>query len=201
MRLGKLLADHFPAICNIRRLAVNFKFSFDANKFVQSSDLLPENWVPYIPNYKIIRSGVVRGVDPTLTIEEIVQCIKWRDRPMEIRSIERMKYRDFRNNNELRESNSVKINFVSNLLPEFISIWSVRFKVRPYINKVRKCYNCLRWGHSSAFCRSSSVCPRCGDKHETEDCSSDSFMCPMCRTVNNRMPHLKIIVRFSVNMS
>jgi len=189
MKLGKILADYFPAIQNIRRLGrniivVSFKFSFDANSFVQSNELLPENWVPYIPNYKIIRSGIVRGVDPSLSYDEISQGIKWKDRPIVIRSIERLKYRDSRNNNELRDSSTVKIDFVSNLLPEFISIWSVRLKVRPYVNKVRKCFNCLRWGHSSVFCRGISVCSGCGDRHENEVCSSNTFLCPDCKQIH-----------------
>jgi len=125
MRLGKALADHFSSIRNIKKLgknivAINFKFSFDANQFAQSSNLFPENWIAYIPNYKIIRTGIARGVDPTLSIDEILQGIKWRDRPLEIKSIERLKYRDVRNNNELKTSSSIKIEFVSNLLPEYI---------------------------------------------------------------------------------
>jgi len=114
MRLGKALADQFPTIRSIKKLgkniiAVNFKFSFDANQFVQSSNLLPSNWVAYIPNYKIIRVGVVRGVDPTLSLEEILQGIKWKDKPLEVKSIERLKYRDIRDNNELKISSSIKI--------------------------------------------------------------------------------------------
>jgi len=59
MRLGKAFSVHFPAIQNIKRLgkniiAVNFKFSFDANNLAQSTDILSENWVAYISNYHII---------------------------------------------------------------------------------------------------------------------------------------------------
>jgi len=127
MRLGKALSDHFPAIQSIKRLGKNiitvkFKFSFDANNLVQSTDILPDNWLVYIPNYKIIRSGIVRGVDPYLSSEEIIQGLKWRDRPLEIKSIERLKFRDVRNNNEPVNFSTIKIDFVSNLLPEFISI-------------------------------------------------------------------------------
>jgi len=164
---------------------VNFKFSFDANNLPHSMNILPENWVAYIPNYKIIRSGIVRGVDPSLSVEEIFQGLKWMDRPLEIRSIERLKYRDIRNNNELKISSSVKIDFVSNLLPEFISIWSVRSRVKPYINKIRKCFNCLRWGHSSIFCRGQPKCPRCGDTHDSECCQSDFFQCPDCNQTHS----------------
>jgi len=67
--LEKTLADIFPAISNIKRrgrnlIIINFKFSFDANQFIQSN-ILPKNWIAYIPNYKIFRSGIVRGVDMT----------------------------------------------------------------------------------------------------------------------------------------
>jgi len=185
MRLGKTLTEHFPSIQNIKKLGrniivVNFKFSFDANQFAQANDSLPENWIAYIPNYKIIRTGIARGVDPSLSVDEILQGIKWRDRPMEIKSVERLSYRDSRNNNELKISSSIKIEFVSNLLPEYVNIWSVRTKVRPFVNRVRKCFNCLRWGHSSAFCRGSPLCPRCGGEHDLGMCLSDSFLCPDC---------------------
>jgi len=41
-------------IINIRRLerniiAIDFKFSFDANDFVDRQNLLPTNWLAYIP--------------------------------------------------------------------------------------------------------------------------------------------------------
>jgi len=73
-----------------------------------------------------VRSGIVRGVDLNLSIEDINKGIKFMDRPIAIKSITRLKYRDKNFNNELRESTSIKIEFLSNLLPEFISIWNVK---------------------------------------------------------------------------
>jgi len=115
MRLGKILADRFPTIINIKRsgrnlIVINFKFSFDANQFIQSSNTLPGNWLTYIPSYKIHRVGMVRGV-VSLSVEEIYQEVKWRDRPIEIKSITRMKFRDRNNNNELRDSSLSRLNF------------------------------------------------------------------------------------------
>jgi len=183
--LGKALADSFPAIINIKRrgknlIVINFKFSFDANKFVQSMSL-PDSWITYwIPNYKIVRSDIVRGIDLNLSIDDIYKGIKFMDRPIAIKSITRLKYRDRNFNNELRDSASIKIEFLCNLLPEFILIWNVRSRVKPFINKVRKCFNCLKWDLSSAFCRNSPVCTGCGRTHISDSCANSAFLCPDC---------------------
>jgi len=184
MSLGKVLADSFPAIINIKRrgknlIVINFKFSFNANEFVLSKNL-PDNWITYIPNYKIVSSTIVRGVDLNLSIDDINKGLKFMDRPIAIKSITRLKYRDKNYNNELRDSTSIKIEFLSNLLPEFISIWNVRSRVRPFVNRMRKCFNCFKWGHSSAFCRSSPVCTGCGRTHISDACADNSFLCPDC---------------------
>jgi len=126
MSLGKILAEIFPAIIIIKRrdknlIVINFKFSFDANQFIQTN-ILPENWIAYIPNYKIFRSEIVRGVDLALSPDEIHKGIKFMDRPIEIKSITRLKFKDKNNNNKLKDSSSVKVEFLSNLFPEFISI-------------------------------------------------------------------------------
>jgi len=107
------------------------------------------------------------------------------DRPLGIKSITRLKYRDKNNNNELKDSSTIRIEFISNFLPEFISIWSVRSKVRPFINKVRRCYNCLRWSHSAAFCRGGPAYSRCGKCHDLKMCSNDGFTCPDCKEIHS----------------
>jgi len=50
MRLGKALAEHFPAIQSIKRLGKNiitvkFKFSFDANNLAQSTSYRKIGWL------------------------------------------------------------------------------------------------------------------------------------------------------------
>jgi len=124
------------------------------------------------------RSGIVREVDLSLSLEEIHKGIKFMDRPIEIKSISRLKFRG-KNNNELRDSFSVKIEFLSNFLPEFISIWSVRNLELNPINRICKCFNCLKWGHFSAFCRGTPICSGCGKSH-TDLCSNVNFTCPDC---------------------
>jgi len=78
----------------------------------------------------------------SLNEEEIRQDIIFSDNNMEIRSISRLKYRD-KNTMELKSSLTIKVEFVSNLLPEFMYIWSVRVRVKPYVNRVHRCFNCF----------------------------------------------------------
>jgi len=86
--------------------------------------------------------GIVRGIDLSLSEDEIRQGIRFFEDNLEIRSVTRLKFRD-RTNIELKNFSTVKIEFASNLLPEYLSIWSVRTKVRPYINRIHKCFNCF----------------------------------------------------------
>jgi len=57
----------------------------------------------------------------TLSEEEIHQGIVFPDNNIEIRFISRLKYWD-RNTMELKSSSTIKVEFVSNLLPEFMNI-------------------------------------------------------------------------------
>jgi len=152
IKMGKHLTKNFSFISKIGKtiIVVNFKYRHEANSFVDNDSNLPDNWIGYIPNYKVYRTGVVRGVDISLSEDEIRQGVKFLDNNMEIRT--RLKYRD-RFTMKLKDSQSVKMEFALNLLPEYLSICSVKSNVRPYINRVRKCFNCFRWGHSAIFCR------------------------------------------------
>jgi len=48
-----------------------FKYRHEANLFVDRVNLLLENWIGYIPNFKLYRTGIVRGVDLSLSENEI----------------------------------------------------------------------------------------------------------------------------------
>jgi len=65
MKLGKLLAGRFLSLSDIRRIrrgisSVMFKYRHEANSFVDGVSLLPENWIYYIPNFKLYRTKIVR---------------------------------------------------------------------------------------------------------------------------------------------
>jgi len=107
MNLGKVLAEIFPAIINIKRrgrnlIVINVKFSFDEWResiYLDKHLAWELDCVHNYKIYKIFRTGIVRGVDLALSPEEIHKGIKFMDRPIEIKSITRLKFRDKNNNN------------------------------------------------------------------------------------------------------
>lgn len=169
------------SIKRVGRSLVSLTFdSFQqANTFVSARATLPKDWISYIPNFKLFRTGVIRNVDKSLSISDIREGISWPDSPINITHCERMKYRP-RDSDVLLESSSIKIIFESALLPEFIYIWKLRHHVTPFIQSIRRCYNCARIGHSTAFCRSSPACSVCSMGHLTSECNSDMTRCINC---------------------
>jgi len=63
----------------------------------------------------------------SLSEDEIRQGIVFSDNNIEIRSLSRLKYRD-KSTMELKDSSMIKIEFASNLLSEFLNVWSVRVR-------------------------------------------------------------------------
>jgi len=68
MKLDKMLADKFSSLSDIWKIgrgiiSVKFKYRYEANAFVEKDNIFPENWIGYIPNFKLYRTGIVRGVD------------------------------------------------------------------------------------------------------------------------------------------
>lgn len=120
-----------------------------ANTFVELRDKLPKGWISYIPNFKILRTGVVRGVHSSLSTQKIINNITWMGDPIRIFSVERLKFKS-RDSGEIKDSASIKIVFESDLLPEYMYILRCKCKVFPYINKVRRCNKCSRWGQFSS---------------------------------------------------
>ncbi|XP_025418121.1 uncharacterized protein LOC112688914 [Sipha flava] len=63
------------------------------------------------------------------------------------------------------------------------------FEVSPSVRSPLQCKNCLRFGHTSKFCRSSPTCSHCGvSKHSIESCPTAQATDPCC--LYCQLPHL-----------
>ena len=61
-----------------------------------------------------------------------------------------------------------------------VTIKGEDYKVVPYVNKttkVKQCYRCLEFGHTSGQCENDLRCRKCGGSHVKKDCQSDKPAC------------------------
>lgn len=146
----------------------------------------------------LIRNTCTRGVisdwdNSTQKLEEAI------DNKINVISIERILKRRFNRTDKsttwCNTSNFIIV-FKGRFLLDNISLYNglVKLKVRPYISLVKQCYNCYRFGHTKAVCRSKckicivcseafhglcdrpDKCVNCGGKHKANDRSCEIYL-------------------------
>lgn len=184
--LGKKLLNIYPnmraSIINISKFSkkivkIEFNSFSAANKLVIEKKYAPENCIVYIPTHLVVRQGVIRDVDTSITDIELTQDI---ESTIDIVSTQRIMRKDA--NNTLVPTKSVIIRFKGQALPKYVFLNRVRIEVAPYIYRVTQCYNCLRYGHSATRCTYPSRCKHCTEDHNSRDCKkSESPLCINCK--------------------
>ncbi|XP_076622838.1 uncharacterized protein LOC143342627 [Colletes latitarsis] len=98
---------------------------------------------------------------------------------------------------EWTPSETILVTFEGVRIPDYIKLFGLyNVKVHTYVEPIKTCWNCLRYGHSTKFCRGHKVCRDCGqqvteDRHECPITSQES-VCHHCkgdhRTFNQSCP-------------
>lgn len=71
---------------------------------------------------------------------------------------------------EFVPAKSIVLNFLNQVLPKYVYIFSVRYKVTLFIPKITICLTCFRFGHASSNCRGKPRCKHCNrSDHESLD--------------------------------
>ena len=202
MSIGKLLLvehkelDNFiQSITNAgkNRVKVTFKSAYHANSLLNSKVLEQKDIKTYIPQYLTKRFGIIRGVDFSLTDEEIKTMISpLTGQFFTVVDAQRLKRKIVVDGKdpEYKPTGSIKIAFKGQRLPSSISLCKVICDVEPFIYRVVQCYNCLRYGHVSNQCKSKIRCAKCGNEHKTTDCSSGTPpSCIFCQGRHSSSDH------------
>lgn len=103
-------------------VSITFKSCEAANHFMNGKANLLKGWVFYIPNYKVFRTAVVRGVNPNYSTQKIFEGISWSGEPINVAKIERLKFKD-RDSNNLIVSSSIKLTLETDLYSPRIFIF------------------------------------------------------------------------------
>lgn len=181
MKLGKILHENnVTGIMSINkkgrnRIAVRLNSSTCANNLVLLK-IRPESLKIYIPRHLTTCQGVIRNVDTSLSLEDIMnnvrsvrQVLKARRLNRRIKEGDEVKYEPTR---------TVVLTFKGCILPKTISLYYVPLEVSTYILPVVRCMNCLRFGHNTKACKSTTRCRNCGEPpHPDTTCSTKCIHC------------------------
>lgn len=128
---------------------------------------------PFIPAHLACTKGIVRGVDTSLTPQEILDLFAVAGAV----SV----YRCTRTTDKTKSpTESVIVTFAGRVRPTEIKAWPLIYKVEPLSPKPLQCSKCWRFGHSMKGCRSQARCRLCGESHDSCDCKSDDQKCCLC---------------------
>ena len=97
-----------------------------------------------------------------------------------------------RKNGEVIPTSTIFLTFNSPDLPKEIKVGYLRVKVELFVHNPLRCFNCNRFGHTSAGCKTTAKYVRCAKGNKTESVMSHScFNCsePSC-CFSHRLPRL-----------
>ncbi|XP_029669929.1 uncharacterized protein LOC115239511 isoform X1 [Formica exsecta] len=166
--------DNFSSAYDLKtigrnKFTVTFPDGNSANKFCdifneKSNIIFPrETWIAYIPSYRVVRQFVVRGIDDDDSPEDIIKNIRpppdwdilWQP-PFEasrLRKPVRTLNKDNTSSTKFVDSDSYIIRFRTTTVPPSVIYMGKRLHLIPFIEKVRRCQRCQRFGHVAKICR------------------------------------------------
>lgn len=145
------------------QIDVHFKTYSAANTFLNSDFDSVHHTESFIPAYAIYSSGVIRGVETSITTEEI-QLDTYVPEGFKITNVYRFNKKtvDDQGSPSYIPTETIKITFRSQRLPRAVILYHQHCSIEPYHERTRLCTKCGKLNHIAKFCRSSPKCLQCG---------------------------------------
>ncbi|XP_022817704.1 uncharacterized protein LOC111350381 [Spodoptera litura] len=181
MALAKLLrSENITNVTRIKyksfnKVIIQFKEKKDALKLLECEKFKDMGCRCQLIDELSLSYGVVKGVDLELLENELRNIF---ESDTEIISVKRLRRID--SEGKWIESESVRICFKSNHLPNYIYAYDCRLKVEPYVFPVTQCSGCWKFGHIIKYCPTKKkICPKCGGNHD--NCDTTKISCLNCK--------------------
>ncbi|XP_019889478.1 uncharacterized protein LOC105286184 isoform X3 [Ooceraea biroi] len=163
------------------RVVADFRTFSAANSVINHPELTKLKLKAYIPEFKVLRSGIIKDVPQSL---DMATMIKHMESSIKVVDVERLNRRITADGQtQFAPSRTLKLRFAGQSLPKNVYLFKVRHEVTPFLPKTRICYTCFRVGHVSSSCKGKPRCITCGkDKHtESNPCLMFGFSVPCHR--------------------
>lgn len=161
-----------------RAITAHFMTIESANKST-SDTALTDKYDVFIPSSFVFVSGYIFAENGVERYDEEYGLLpRIKSDNDNIDSVKELKYTD--SEGKQRNSAKIAISFRLRQLPSHIEAFNSILKVFPFINKVKQCKKCMRFGHIEVDCKSSKPrCPTCGaDDHD----KCEKIHCILCKS-------------------
>ena len=197
MKIGRILYKDHPELNtkNIRKLG-NYKFEIEfqyfsgANNFLTNKIDTSLNMKAFIPNTLTHTKGIVKNIDPDITNEEIIEFSSNLER-FPITDVHRFtrKIQEADGTSSYVPTKTCLLTFRAQTIPQKIRLFNCSLPVDQYIEKIRQCWNCGKYGHSTKVCRNKTICLNCSNEHSTQECDYVSEGIRNYKCINCGLPH------------
>lgn len=168
-----------------REIKVIFHDRNSANGFIKSNFPNELKLKAYLPKYNIEKTGIIFDINYHYDENQIMEHL---ESTVPIVSIYRCLKRKIENGKKTKEwikSNTVKVTFRSQVLPDEVTFGFSKRKVKQFVPNVIQCFKCLRFGHIIKNCKQgNNNCKNCGTQHDTttENSCQKKMKCFHCHS-------------------
>ena len=197
MKIGRILYKDHPELNakNIRKLG-NYKFEIEfqyfsgANTFLINKIDSSLNMKAFIPTTLTHVKGIVKNIDQDITNEEIIEFSSNVER-FPITGVHRFTRKTLEDDGTVAyiPTKTCLLTFRSQKLPQKIKLFNCSLPVDTYVERIRQCGNCGKYGHSTKICRNKTICLQCSNEHPTQECDNVTEGIRNYKCVNCGLPH------------
>lgn len=101
---------------------------------------------------------LIRNVSEDIPLNKLVEDIALKN------GLTILEARRFTRKNPVKLTRTVLLTILGHKVPDKIKIWYNIFHCEIFFDKPRQCANCWSFGHIKKFCKSASLCEKCGSK-------------------------------------
>lgn len=194
MKLKKMKVKNVREVKKVsrRELKVVFSDKPAANAFLQGHAPKELGVKAFIPNYNVEKIGIIFDISPRYSDEQLLEELEAELPIIDIYRCMKRKTVDGRKTKDFIPSNTIKVTFRGQCLPDEVTFGYSKRKVKPHIPNVMQCYKCLRFGHVNKHCKQQDpTCKNCGTVHpfDLNDPCSKATKCFHCHNSEHDGTH------------
>lgn len=176
----------------------NLRFTRNGNILMSTEDsqcaadlLNMEKLLNFEINARIIWENIttrflVHNIPTSVNLEELYEELKSSNKELEI-----LELRRFYKESSKKTHTPVLVTIMGIRLPERVKSWLTSYKTNLFVDRPRQCNKCFLFDHAPKFCKSQSICIKCGKTHSSaEECNPKKIVCVNCQgdhLANNRV--------------